>query len=47
MDLTKWKSVLLPIDVYKQIKEAARVEGRTISGQLRMAWDFYQEKKNS
>ena len=35
MDTTKWKSVLLPRDVYEEIVVIARVEGRTISGQLR------------
>ncbi len=36
MDITKWKSVLVPIDVYKSIKKQAKNEGRTISGQLQM-----------
>ncbi len=35
MDTTKWKSVLLPRDVYEELVVIARVEGRTISGQLR------------
>ena len=35
MDTTKWKSVLLPRDVYEEVVVIARVEGRTISGQLR------------
>lgn len=35
MDTTKWKSVLLPRDVYDELVVIARVEGRTISGQLR------------
>ena len=35
MDTTKWKSVLLPRDVYEELVIIARVEGRTISGQLR------------
>lgn len=35
MDTTKWKSVLLPRDVYEELVVIARVEGRTLSGQLR------------
>ena len=35
MDTDKWKSVLVPIEVYKEIKALAQSEGRTISGQLR------------
>jgi hypothetical protein len=35
MDTTKWKSTLLPRDVYEELVVIARVEGRTISGQLR------------
>lgn len=35
MDTTKWKSVLLPRDVYEELVVIAKVEGRTISGQLR------------
>jgi hypothetical protein len=32
MDTTKWKSVLVPIEVYLDIKEMAKKQGRTISG---------------
>ena len=35
MDTTKWKSTLLPREVYEELVVIARVEGRTISGQLR------------
>ena len=35
MDTSKWKSVLLPRDIYEELVVIARVEGRTISGQLR------------
>ena len=35
MDTTKWKSVLLPRDIYEELVVIARVEGRTLSGQLR------------
>jgi hypothetical protein len=43
MDITKWKSVLVPIEVYEQIKTIAKAEGRTISGQLRIRWEVYKE----
>ena len=43
MDITKWKSVLVPIEVYKQIKSLAKSEGRTISGQLRIMWEVYKQ----
>ena len=39
MDTTKWKSVLVPIEVYSEIKKIAKAEGRTISGQLRIIFD--------
>lgn len=45
MDITKWKSVLVPIEVYEQIKTIARAEGRTISGQLRIMWEVYKETR--
>ena len=43
MDTTKWKSVLVPIEVYEQIRKIALQEGRTISGQLRIMWDIYKK----
>jgi|TARA_E500000318_G_scaffold13903_1_gene13562 predicted DNA-binding protein len=45
MDITKWKSVLVPIEVYEQIKKIAKSEGRTISGQLRIMWETYKKHK--
>jgi hypothetical protein len=45
MDITKWKSVLVPIEVYEQIKTIAKAEGRTISGQLRIMWEMYKEAR--
>ena len=35
MDTQRWKSVLVPRDVYEEIKDLAQKDGRTISGQLR------------
>ena len=46
MDTTKWKSVLVPIEVYEQIRKIARQEGRTISGQLRIMWDIYKKHQS-
>ena len=42
MDTTKWKSVLVPKEVYEQIKKLSVKEGRTISGQLRVIFKDYQ-----
>lgn len=44
MDITKWKSVLVPIEVYQDIKTEAKKEGRTISGQLRMMWEHWKKR---
>jgi len=41
MDTNKWKSVLVPRDIYIRIKETALAEGRTISGQLRVMYESY------
>ena len=41
MDTKKWKSVLVPIEVYSDIKAEAKAQGRTISGQLRYMHDVY------
>ena len=43
VDITKWKSVLVPIEVYEEIKKMAKAEGRTISGQLRMMWEHWRK----
>jgi hypothetical protein len=45
MDTTKWKSVLVPIEVYSEIKKIAKAEGRTISGQLRIIFDTYKRSQ--
>ena len=45
MGITKWKSDLVPIEVYEQIKTIAKSEGRTISGQLRIMWEVYRETR--
>ena len=45
MDTTKWKSVLVPIEVYQELKTDAAMNGRTISGQLRVMFEVYDKKK--
>ena len=47
MDITKWKSVLVPIEVYEQIKTIAKSEGRTISGQLRYIFEGWKQENLS
>jgi hypothetical protein len=36
MDTKKWKSILVPREVYEEVVKIAHSEGRTISGQLRV-----------
>lgn len=43
MDTTKWKSVLVPIEVYLDIKKMAKKQGRTISGQLKIMHKDFKE----
>jgi hypothetical protein len=47
MDTTKWKSVLLPRDMYEELVVIARVEGRTISGQLRYVMEAWKSENLS
>jgi len=44
MDTTRWKSILVPREVYEEIKEMSKHEGRTIGGQLRVVFESYKEK---
>ena len=46
MDTTKWKSILVPMPVYRQIKEIAQLEDRTISGQLRKIFNEWKEDRS-
>lgn len=43
MDTTRWKSILVPREVYEEIKELSKNEGRTIGGQLRLVFDWYKD----
>jgi|TARA_R100001143_G_scaffold19945_1_gene21212 hypothetical protein len=45
MDIEKWKSVLVPIEVYQGIKAIAQHEKRTISGQLRVMYEKFCESE--
>lgn len=44
MDTKKWKSVLVPTDIYDEIVVISHVEGRTISGQLRIIFDAWKRE---
>tara|TARA_R100000935_G_scaffold8112_1_gene17024 strand:- start:355 stop:510 length:156 start_codon:yes stop_codon:yes gene_type:complete len=46
MDTNKWKSVLVPKEVYEEIKLRAKKEGRTISGQLRVMFSSYKDSED-
>jgi|TARA_Y100001972_G_scaffold120363_1_gene162786 hypothetical protein len=41
MNVTKWKSIVVPIDIYKGIKMIADMENRSISGQLKVMFDVF------
>ncbi|MEL0015276.1 MAG: hypothetical protein VW715_08675 [Rhodospirillales bacterium] len=45
MDTTRWKSILVPREMYEEVKIIAKDEGRTISGQLKMIFEGYKEAK--
>jgi len=45
MDTEKWKSVLVPKEVYEEIKRTSSDRGRTISGQLKIIWQIYNKLK--
>tara|TARA_R100000900_G_scaffold84405_1_gene66468 strand:- start:808 stop:999 length:192 start_codon:yes stop_codon:yes gene_type:complete len=47
MDTTRWKSILVPREVYEEIKELSKKEGRTIGGQLRLVFEWYMEAANN
>ena len=47
MDTDKWKRVLVPIEVYKEIKALSQTEGRTISGQLRIIFEAYKREQEN
>jgi len=46
MNKPNWKSVLVPVEVYRELKILSVIEGRTISGQLRFMFDQYSKLKS-
>lgn len=45
MDTSKFKSVIVPREVYDDLRQEATKEGRTISGHLRMVLDYYNSHR--
>tara|TARA_R110000787_G_scaffold22685_2_gene65684 strand:+ start:348 stop:509 length:162 start_codon:yes stop_codon:yes gene_type:complete len=43
MDTKRWKSILVPLEVYEEIKAMSKTEGRTIGGQLRVVFEWYKD----
>ena len=43
MDTTRWKSILVPKEIYVQIVTISHIEGRTISGQLRVIFESWKK----
>ena len=44
MDTTRWKSILVPRHTYDEIVAAAKIEGRTISGHMRIVFEFWKQQ---
>jgi len=44
MDTKRWKSIIVPRDVYDEVVAVAYIEGRTIGGQLRMTFDYWKRQ---
>ena len=45
MDTKKWKSILVPREIYDEVKEMASEEGRTIGGQLKIIIKSHKKSK--
>ena len=43
MDTKKWKSILVPRYLYDEIVAISHIEGRTISGQLRLVFSSWRD----
>ena len=43
MDTTRWKSILVPKEIYEQVVTISHIEGRTISGQLRVIFESWKK----
>ena len=46
MDTLKWKSIMVPREIYEAIVEIAHAEGRTISGRLRVIFQQWRAQKS-
>lgn len=46
MNTNEWKSISTKLDVYKKVRTLAKDNGRSISGQLEMAVNWYLETAN-
>ena len=46
VDTSKWKSVLMPVELYLELKAIAHAEGRTLSGQFRIIFKEWREAKS-
>ncbi|MFL2805639.1 MAG: hypothetical protein ACJ0BI_01390 [Paracoccaceae bacterium] len=46
MNTEKWKSVLVPREIYQEIVSLSKNEGRTISGQLRVMFNEWKNSSN-
>lgn len=46
MDTSKWRSVLMHVELYERLKSIASAEGRTLSGQLRVIIVEYLNNHN-
>ena len=47
MDTNKWKSILVPKPIYDEVVTISRIEGRTISGQLRLVFESWKRENLS
>ena len=47
MDTTKWRQVLVPVDVYHRLVTMAHIEERTISGQVRVIFNQWIDQNLS
>jgi len=43
MDTDKWKTVMVPLEIYQAIRQIAKQENRSISGQLRVMFNVFCE----
>jgi hypothetical protein len=44
MDTTRWKSILVPREVYDEIRAISAIENRSIGGQLRTNFESWKDE---